>query len=234
MERGLDSVQRYAGTLGIRVERRTVLVEGTTDVDLFKLAAKYERDTTGVDLFDGGFAVAAAGVGELGGTRAVVRELVSLRAVARTVLLQNGRPKYRFVGLFDNDKAGRQAVKGAHDFDTSIVEFKDMFRLWPVFPVPLDLDPTSLQKRFASENVTFKGLDWELEDLLPGSLVDAFVDENPAAVVRSATVASKIHRDFSRDGKARFHRFVKDNAMHSDLIGVVEALKAIRSYLGFR
>ena len=234
MEIGLDSVQRYASTLGIRVQPRTVLVEGTTDVDLFELAAKYEKKTTGVDLLDGGFAVAAAGVGEQGGTRAVVRELASLRAVARTVLLQNGRQKYRFVGLFDNDKAGRQAVKRAHDFDTSIVEFKDMFRLWPVLPIPLDLDPTSLQKRFASENVSFKGLDWELEDLLPASLVDAFVDENHAAVVRSATVGGKIHRDFSRDGKARLHRFVKDNAIQPDLIGVVEALKAIRSYLGFR
>lgn len=234
MERGLDSVQRYAGTLGIRVQPRTVLVEGSTDVSLFELAAKYERNTTGVDLFDRGFTVAAAGLGEQGGTRAVVRELVSLRAVARTVLLQNGRPKYRFVGLVDNDKAGRQAVKRAHEFDTSILEFKDMFRLWPVLPVPLDLDPTSLRKRFESENVAFKGLDWELEDLLPPSLVDAFVDENPAAVVRSATVNSKIHRDFSRDGKARFHRFVRDNAMHSDLIGVVEAVRAIRSYLGCR
>ena len=230
----LDSVQRYASTLGICVQPRTVLVEGTTDVDLFELAAEYERKKTGVDLLGGGFAIAAAGVGGQGGTGAVIRELVSLRAVARTVLLQNGRPMYRFVGLVDNDKAGRLAVKRAHDFDTSIVEFKDMFRLWPVLPIPFDLDPTSLRKRFESENANFKGLDWELEDLLPASLIEAFVDENCAAVVRCGTVGGRLHRDFSRDGKARLHRFVKEHAMHCDLIGVVEALKAIRSYLGIR
>ena len=184
-----------------------MLLEGTTDVELLELAAKYERQATGIDLFGGGFAVAAAGVGQQGGTKAVTRELVSLRAVARTVLLPNGRPMYRFVGLFDNDKAGRQAVKRTHEFDTSIVEFRDMFRLWPVLPLPVDLDPTSLQKRVESENVAFKGLDWELEDLLPTSLVDAFVDEHPAAVVQSTTVSGKIHRDFDRDGKARLHRF---------------------------
>ena len=155
-----------------------------------------------------------------------------LRAVARTVLLRNGRPKYRFVGLFDNDNAGRQAVRRAHDFDTSIVEFRDTFRLWPALPGPMDLDPTSLQRRFETANATFGGLDWELEDLLPTSLVAAFVDEHPTAIVGSVTVGGEVHRDFSRDGKARFHRFVRDNAMHSDLVRVVETLKAMRSYLG--
>lgn len=234
MEPGLDSVQRYASTLGIRVQPRTVLVEGTTDVDLFELAAKYERQEAGLDLLGGGFAIVAAGVGEQGGTKGVVRELVSLRAVARTVLLSDGRPKYRFMGLFDNDNAGRQSVKGAHDFDTSIIEFRDMFRLWPVLPIPMDLDPTSLQRRFESENANFKGIDWELEDLLPASLIDAFVDEHHGAVARTSPMNGKIHRDFTRDGKAKLHRFVKDNALHADLIGVIEALKAIRSYLGFR
>lgn len=232
MDRSLDSVQRYARTLGIGVQPRTVLVEGTTDMDLFALAAEYERNITGVDLFDGGFTVSAAGVGEQGGTRAVVRELVCLRAVARTDLLRNGRPKYRFVGLFDNDNAGRQAVRRAHDFDTSIIEFRDTFRLWPVLPVPMDLDPTSLKRRFEGANAAFRGLDWELEDLLPASLFEAFSDEYPTAIVRSATVGGEVHHDFSRDGKARFHRFVRDNAMRSDLIRVVGALKAMRSYLG--
>ena len=129
-----------------------------------------------------GLAVAAAGMGQRGGTEGVVRELVSLRAVARTVLRPNGRPMYRFVGLVDNDRAGRLAVKRAHELDTSIVEYKDMFRLQPVLPIPLDLDPTSLRRRFEWANVAFRSLDWELEDLLPSSLVDAFIEENDGAI----------------------------------------------------
>ena len=229
-----DPVQRYASTLGFRAQPRTILVEGTTDVDLFGLAARCEETATGIDLLAGGLAVAAAGMGQRGGTEGVVRELVSLRAVARTVLRPNGRPMYRFVGLVDNDRAGRLAVKRAHELDTSIVEYKDMFRLQPVLPIPLDLDPTSLRRRFESANVAFRSLDWELEDLLPSSLVDAFIEENDGAIRRSAAVGGRVHRDFHPDGKARFHRFVKVHAMRPDLLEVVNTLRAMRTYLGFR
>ena len=229
-----DPVQRYASTLGFRAQLRTVLVEGTTDVDLFRLAAHWEKKVSGIDLFAGGFAIVAAGIGQRGGTAAVVRELLSLRAVARTLLRPDGRPTYRFVGLVDNDNAGRLAVKRAHELDTSIVEYKDMFRLQPVLPIPTDLDPTSLRRRFESANMAFKSLDWELEDLLPSSLVDAFIEENDGAIRRSATVGGRVHRDFSSDGKAKFHRFVRIHAMQPDLLEVTNTLKAIRTYLGFR
>jgi hypothetical protein len=52
----LDPVARYGMGLGFTVRPRTVLVEGTTDVDLFSLAAALERAKTGVDLGIGGLA----------------------------------------------------------------------------------------------------------------------------------------------------------------------------------
>lgn len=221
-------------TLGFAVRPRTVLVEGTTDADLFQLAASFERQATGGELLDANLAIIAAGEGDNGGTRGVIRELVCLRGMARTCLSPDGRPRYRFIGLFDGDRAGKQAVRAAREFDTSILEFKDVFRLWPVMPLPGSLDPQDMQQTFERENAPYKGLDWELEDLLPEGFVDVFLADQSAAVGRSTPVEGKLHRDLTRDGKARLHRFVKQHAVRDDLVGVIGVLKAIRFYLGLK
>lgn len=231
MAEELDSVARYGMALSFAVRPRTVLVEGTTDAELFELAARLEREATGIDLLGAELAIIAAGVGDLGGTRGVIRELVCLRGLARTCLLQNGRPRYRFIGFFDNDKAGKQAVTAARDIDSSILEYKDVFRLWPVMPLPGNLDPGSVRKTFERENTDYKGLEWELEDLLPQKFVEAFLFDYPMAIAHTKLMAGKVHRDLTRDGKARLHRFIKQHAIRADLDAVVEVLKAIRYYL---
>ena len=73
---------------------------------------------------------------------------------------------------------------------------------------------------------------WEIEDLIDHELIETFVEENLSAVRHTSTVAGRVHRDLSRDGKARLHRFVKDVAVHSDLLGVIDLLKAVRYYFG--
>lgn len=234
MDQTQDSVALYAKALGFDIGSRSVLVEGTTDVALFRLAARLEREKTGTDLLGGGLAFVAAGERDRGGTRGVIRELVALRGMARTCLLPNGRPRYRFVGLFDNDKAGKQAVKMARDIDTSILEYKDVFRLWPVMPLTGNLDPGAMQKTFERENSPYKGLEWELEDLLPQEFVGAFVSEYPGAVARRTSINGKEHRDLTCDGKAHLHRFVKENALRDDLCTVIDVMKAIRLYLNLQ
>ena len=184
---------------GLSVRPRTVLVEGTTDVALFEMAARLEQKVTGTALLGSELAIVAAGIGDLGGTRGVIRELHCLRGLARGCLLPNGRPRYRFVGLFDNDKAGRQAVGAARDLDSSIIEYKDVFRLRPVMPLPGNLDPVSVGRAFDQQNATYKGLDWELEDFLPPEFLDAFVAEHPTAISHTKTLSQKIHRDLTRD-----------------------------------
>lgn len=230
----LDAVAQYGRALGLAVLPRTLLVEGTTDVALFKLAAQLECAATGSRLVGQDFAVLAAGKCERGGADGVIRELVSLRAVARTCLLPNGRPRYRFVALFDNDDAGRRAVALARRIDNSILEHKDLFLLRPVMPLPGSLDPGELQRMFERENADYKGLDWEIEDLLPDHFVEAFLAEHPHAMRRSSLLNGKVHRDFTTDGKARLHRFVRQNAIRHDLASVIEVLKAIRYYLGLK
>ena len=231
MAEELDFVARYAIGEGLAIGNRTVLVEGTTDVELFQLAARLEYETTGTDLLGPNLTIVAAGIGHLGGTRNLCRRLWVLRDLARHCLSENGSPRYRFIGLFDNDKAGKQAVKSARAFDTSILEYKDVFRLWPVMPLPDNLDPGTVEKAFDRANEPYKGLEWELEDLLPKEFVEVFLSDHPEAVVRSTSIEKKVHRDLTRDGKARLHRFVKQHAVHDDVGGVIEALKAVRFYL---
>ena len=165
------------------------------------------------------------------GPRTSAGRLWVLRDLARHCLSENGSPRYRFIGLFDNDKAGKQAVRAARAFDSSILEYKDVFRLWPVMPLPDNLDPGTVEKAFDCANALYKGLEWEMEDLLPKEFVEVFLSDHPGAVVRSTPCGKKVHWDLTRDGKARLHRFVKQHAVRDDLEGVIEVLKAVRFYL---
>lgn len=227
-----DFIAQYASSIGFSIRTRTVLVEGTTDVELFNLAASLEFKKTGIDLLKNDLAFVAAGERDRGGTKGVIRELNAFRCMARNCLLSNGRPKYRFIGLFDNDKAGKLAVKFANDLDSSILEYKDVFRLWPVMPLTGNLVPTTMQKTFERENANYKGLEWELEDLINSAFVEEFVAENYSALKKTTPVNGKVHRDFTSDGKAGLHRFTKKHAVRDDLIEVIHVLKAIRFYAG--
>lgn len=229
---GSDFVAQYASSVGFSIRSRTILVEGTTDVELFNLAARLELEKTGIDLLQNDLAFVAAGERDRGGTNGVNRELIALRGMARVCLLPNGRPKYRFIGLFDNDKAGILAVKRVQEMDSSILEYKDVFRLWPVMPLTGNLDPRTMQKTFERENINYKGLEWELEDLIIPAFIEAFLAENHNVLKKTTPVNGKVHRDFTPDGKACLHRFIKKHAIRDDLIEVIRVLKAIRFYAG--
>lgn len=231
MAEELDFVARYAMGDGLAIRNRTVLVEGTTDAELFQLAARLEYEATGTDLLGPDLAIVAAGVGNLGGTRNLCRRLWVLRDLARNCLSESGSLRYRFIGLFDNDDAGKQAVKAVRAFDTSILEYRDVFRLWPVMPLPDSLDPGTVERAVHRANAGYKGLKWELEDLLPQEFVEVFLSEHPGAVAHSTAIGNRVHWDLTRDGKARLHGFVKRNAVRDDLSGVMEVLKAVRFYL---
>jgi hypothetical protein len=127
----LDFIAQHGLALGFPVKARTIWVEGTTDAELFEMAARLEFKASGEHLMGDELAILAAGVGDVGGTRGVIRELMCFRGMARTCFLPNGDRRYRFIGLFDNDAAGKQAVKSAGQFDASILEYRDVFRLWP-------------------------------------------------------------------------------------------------------
>lgn len=226
-----DLIQQFGESKKWTIKPRTVFVEGTTDVDLFELTARLNLKKKNIDILSD-FAIVAAGDGDLGGTPGVVRELTTFRNLGRSVLLPNGKQKYRFIGLFDNDHAGRMAVKDAKKINTSILEFRDVFRLWPVMPSKGCLDVKTLKKTFEKYNLNYSTLDWEIEDLLPDSFLSVFLNEFPDAVSKDKTIHDKIHRDFTRDGKAQLHKFIKENAILDDLKEIINLIKALRFYLG--
>jgi hypothetical protein len=115
-----------------------------------------------------------------------------------------------------------------------MLEFKDVFYLRPVMPHSPNRDPGALQKAFEQANSQYRDLDWEVEDLLPKSLIEAFVDEFPFALKNTDDRGGKAHYDWTRDGKSRLHRFVKQHAMYEDMIEVINVLKALWYYLGIR
>lgn len=225
-----DHIALYAASLGMQIQHRTILVEGTSDVALLKLVSAMEKKASGKELFDG-FAVVAAGERDQGGVNGVVRELITFRGMARTFLHPNGKPVYRFVGLFDNDHAGRRAIATVHDLDSSIIEYKDVFRLMPVMPEPGNLDPGTVAAAFKRSNEAYKGLDWELEDLISTDLIATFGDEYYGAIKNQQSIADKTHHEFSRDGKAQLHKFVKIHCMRDDLLKVIDLIHALRNYL---
>jgi hypothetical protein len=227
----LDPLSAYAKSKGYPVRARIVLVEGTSDADLFLFASKLHRSETGRDLLDG-IAFVPAGEGDEGGATGVVRELLILNAVAATVLDPSGHPRYRIAAVFDNDNAGRYAVRSAPQLDIRLAEFRNMFLLRPVMPQTSNRDPEALRSLIEKANTPYKGLDWEVEDLFPSSFLRAFEADHSNAVKRVATLGDKTHRDLSPDGKAKFHRFVKQYALLDDVQELLTTLRAVRNYVG--
>ena len=212
----MDFVQAYGQMEGLNFAFKNIIVEGTTDVQLFELAAKKELEITGIDLLGNELAFIPSGDRERGGTNGVIRQLITLRNISRTLLSSNGMPKYRFVGLFDNDYAGKQAT------------------IHPIMPIPGNLLPEIIKNCFERENINYKNLDWELEDYLPQAFINAFIDESPKSVSKTTSSVDKIHRDFTTDGKVFLHKFVHKYADHNDLVEVINVIKAIRTYLNIR
>ena len=226
-----DLVLAYGRAKGWELRPRTVLVEGTTDEALFRLAARLEREHSGIDLLADELAFVAAGIGDAGGTRGVANQLLTTRNLARTVLLPSGRLRYRFIGLVDNDDAGRRAIRGARQFDTSILEYRDLFRIRPRMPRTGNLDPRTLERSFDRLNRDYRELDWELEDLVAQDFVESFLDENPTALRHEVRIEDKIHRKLSPDGKSRLNRYVQENAILADLQAVLAVIRSVRFIL---
>ena len=193
---------------------------------------RLEKRATGEELFANELAFIAAGAKDQGGARGVVRELLGLRCVARTSLRADGRAKYRFVGLFDNDLAGRRAIALARNIDRSILEYRDVFRLRPVMPSDGNPDPRTLEGTFRERNGPYDTLDWELEDLVSADFAAVFEQECPTAVIRKAERGGRVHREYTPDGKAQLHHYVKEYAMREDVLAVIDVIRAVRFYFG--
>jgi hypothetical protein len=229
-ENSIDIVARYGQSRGWQLKPRTVLVEGTSDVSLFVFAAGLYLNKTGKNILSD-MAIVAAGELDRGGAKGVVRELVTLRNLAACHLSPAGLRVYRIVGLFDSDAAGNKAVSGAHDWDNTIIEYRDVFRLRPIMPKTGSLDPTALRLTTDTQNLPFKGLDWELEDLVSPLFMAQFLKAHQTAQTREINIAGRVHRELTRDGKSHLVRYCAQHATLESLGELIEVAHALRHYL---
>jgi hypothetical protein len=233
MTEPLDPVMIYAKSRGLDIRPRTVIVEGTSDVALFEAAARLEAEATGIELIGEDFAIVAAGARGEGGVNGVVSELHVLRSNATTILLPGGKPKYRFLGLLDNDWAGRGAVQLAKKLH-GMLEYKDIFRIRPEMPKPNNLSPDHVERQFEDKNAAHKQLDWEIEDFIPDPIVTAFLRDQPTALICQSNVNDRVHREYTQDGKHQLHRFAREHAIENDLAPIAELIRCLRHYMNVK
>jgi hypothetical protein len=223
-------VESFGATIGWRVCACNVIVEGTSDVKLMWLAASLYFEKHKIPILGDRIAILAAGKGDEGGVDGVNRKLNAARQLADADRASDGSLRYRFVGLYDNDRAGRRAIESACRFDRRLLQYADLFLLCPVMPLAAGADHAILRRRFETENAPFEGLDWEVEDLLSSRLLADFERSKPGAVLSVNKCGGRVHRELTRDGKYQLHQFVKEAARLEDVIEVVRLLRALRDY----
>lgn len=223
-------VDAFAGKLGWRLARGNVVVEGTSDVALLNIAANLYHNSHGVDLLGTELSIIAAGYGDEGGVDGINKRFHAIHQVANADRDVNGKLSHQFIALYDNDTAGKRAIAAISSFDASIRRCAEVFILQPVMPLKGGADHRAMQQRFERENSAFRGLDWEIEDLLSRDILCAFEAEYPTAVFGVREVAGRAHREFTRDGKRQLVGFVRDYATLADVRELIKLLRALRDY----
>lgn len=223
-------VEGYASKLGWQVCQCNVLVEGTSDVRLLWLANALYYERHHIALLGNRFSVLAAGVGNEGGVDGLNRRLNAVKQIADADRAADGSLRYRFIGLYDNDHAGRCAIESACTFDRRLRPYADLFLLHPVMSLASGADHATLHRKFDSENASYRGLDWEIEDLLSESLLLKFEDKDPNAVIGDVVVGGRKHREFTREGKRALVEFVSRHAKIEDVVEIIKLIRALHDY----
>ena len=224
-------VATYAASKPWTLRPNIVLVEGTSDERLFKLADKLSVEAGHVLLGDE-ICIAAAGRRTRGGTYGVARELITLRSMVPLVLDQGGRPTYRVMGLVDNDRAGRGIIKDVVRMDRSAFEFRDIVALRPMTPIFVRLDPLGRLREYEHANLPYRTLDWEIEDALSPRLLQLFERMHPGLITQRRREGDKTHHELTKDGKIAVHSLAQREASLADLASVVQIVRMISVFAG--
>lgn len=223
--------ESWAATIGWKIARTNVIVEGTSDVAILTHVSSLYDEVHGRPIIDEDFAVIAAGEGQDGGVDGVNRSLNLIKQVAERDLDEHGRQRYRFVGLFDNDYNGRAAFNLASRFDPRVRPFEDVFLLRPVMPV-VGNGLTDRNMEATRANLPFTGMDWEIEDLCSERIFACYKREHPSAVISEVNRNGRIHREIDRAEKAYLTRLFIADAVLQDAGEFVALLKLLRGYVG--
>jgi len=228
------AVETFAANLGWRIAKSNVLVEGTRDVAIIEHAAELYAAEHGVQLLTGELAVIAAGYGDQGGVGGINRRLITARVLAGSDPDEHGRLRHRFIGLYDNDRAGQGAIRAVSAADITVRPFSEVFLLRPVMSLKGGVDANALKTRFERDNAAFPQLDWEIEDLVSEDVLKAFEADFPTAVFRTRSAGGRTHRDFTDTGKGNLVDYVRDYATLADVTEVIKLIRALRDYTHLR
>ena len=157
------------------------------------------------------------------------RRLSLVRQLADVDRDAEGRIRHHFVGLLDNDPAGRSALMIANRFDRRVQPYEDLFLLKPKMPVfAIGMDRSIEVTRV---NMAYSQLDWEVEDLCSERILVQFERENPGAVVSRVERGGLVHREFDPNEKSELRRLFCETATIADAKGFLALLKTMRRYL---
>ena len=227
----MDAIAMYAASKGWCLKQNVVLVEGTSDEALFRLANELAR-TVGIDLLGPEICVVAAGKRDRGGTFGVGRELIALRALAPYILDRRGFPCYKIIGLVDDDHAGRQVVENILKIDRGVIEFRDVLRLRPIVIHGFGMSTDRIRRASEEANAPYCELDWEIEDTLSERLFGMLCVQCPAAIQLRQSKNGRTHFELTRSGKQMLHGLVHREGTLMDLTGIVDVVRCLRATFG--
>lgn len=223
-------VEQMAAQMGWNLARNNVIVEGASDVAYLTRASELHALEQGRPLLDSDLAVIAAGRGDDGGVDGVNRRLSFFRQLVENDGEVVGATRRRFVGLFDNDMAGRGAFVVASRFDRRVEPYVDVFLLHPVMPFfPVGLDRAM---EIARVNRPFGRIDWEIEDLCSERILEIFKTQHRDGVLAEVRSGGHTHRELNPQAKPRLKQIFMEEANFADAAGFVELLRMLRVYLG--
>lgn len=209
-----------------------VMVEGTSDVAYFELAARLHRSQSGASLLGADLSIFAAGREEDGGTYGVSEKFPTLFNLALLDQDPNGRRRFRVIALLDDDTMGRSAVNLIAGGHRQIREYESTFRLRRVMPRRTG-SAKALAEQTETANAAFGRIECTIEDMLSDELCARFVAARPEAVNRpAATAATGVHRYWTPSGKRMLRQFAAEHATIEDVRLLADALRSLRSYLG--
>lgn len=227
-----DNVRWFAERNGWTLSRRTIFVEGESDVRYLKLAAKLYFDATSFCLLGEDLGVAAIGQGDEGGTLGMIEKFPALCQIIKNDLSPNGRQLYRAIALLDGDEEGEKTCNYLVSRHRNFELNRDVFVLRRCFPRDTR-DHRALERRMTETNILWHKIACEIEDLLGHDLIDAFIADNPKCTIRpTVSVNGESHYDFTDRGKSSLCRWAQDYASLVDVTKIVEIIKSIRYYLG--
>ena len=226
-------VLQYSSARGWPLLPRNIMVEGEGDAEYFSIAARLYEEQEGRVLLGSELSVFCPGIGDDGGTYGILREFPVLRRLTDVDVSEDGKRLFRVVALLDGDPAGKGAFRSLTAKHTRLVAYQDVFLLHRTFPQRSG-DPDGLRRSFEGANEHCRRLDCEIEDLLDYELVEGFLKEHPQyeSVCRCQRDGGERHYSLAAHAKAPLRRYVRDVAIHNDVRRLIDALRAMRTYLG--